>query len=145
MKNTKVGNIIIGISILILIVFSVCSISINILYEKSILLTIQSILGILIFLLILLYGIKIKLTKEITKIPKIKVEKEKKEINTSNLNKEEKEIIKILKKEKEILQSKLMVKIKVNKVKMTRLLKKLEEKEIIFKKKSGMNNLVVLN
>lgn len=145
MKNAKVGNIIIGISILILIVFSVCSISINILYEKSILLTIQSILGILIFLLILLYGIKIKLTKEITKIPKIKVEKEKKEINTSNLNKEEKEIIKILKKEKEILQSKLMEKIKVNKVKMTRLLKKLEEKEIIFKKKSGMNNLVVLN
>lgn len=145
MKNTKIDNLIIIFSIIVILVFGIFSISTYLTYGKSFFLIMQSILGFFIFAFILFYGIKIKSIKEKRKIHKTKAIETKKEIDITKLNKEEKEIIKILKKEKEILQSKLMQKINVNKVKMTRLLKKLEEKNLIFKKKAGMNNVVVLN
>ena len=58
---------------------------------------------------------------------------------------EEKMIVEILQKENgAIFQSSLMEMLGTGKVKITRLLDKLEAKELIERKRRGMNNIVVL-
>ena len=44
-----------------------------------------------------------------------------------------------------MFQSTLMEKLEIGKVKMTRLLDKLESKQLIIRKRRGMNNIIVLN
>jgi len=80
--------------------------------------------------------IVIKSIKE--KTPKIK-------IDLSKLEKDEREVVKILMYEgNAIFQRDLMEKLNIGKVGMTRLLDKLEAKQIIIRKRRGMNNVVVL-
>jgi hypothetical protein len=80
--------------------------------------------------------IVIKTIKE--KTPKIK-------IDLSKLEKDEREVVKILMYEgNAIFQRDLMEKLNIGKVGMTRLLDKLEAKQIIIRKRRGMNNVVVL-
>jgi uncharacterized membrane protein len=66
-------------------------------------------------------------------------------IDTSKLDEKEKKVVKILQEEKGVIfQSALKEKLGIGKVGITRLLDKLEAKQIIERKRRGMNNIVVL-
>ena len=60
------------------------------------------------------------------------------------LNKEEKAIYSILIKEKNMFQADLVDKSGFGKVKVTRILDRLESKNLIERKRRGMNNIVAL-
>ena len=99
--------------------------------------------------LILLIGLFFIFAKEnekiIVKQKTITKPEKRKPINTSNLNKQEKEVIKLLQEEKgTVFQADLMEKLGIGKVGVTRLLDKLEAKQLIERKRRGMNNIVVL-
>ena len=72
-----------------------------------------------------------------------KVKDKKVEINTKEFSKEEKNIIVLLSKEKTMLQADLIEKTQMNKAKVTRILDKLENKNIIERKRRGLTNIVV--
>lgn len=145
MKIKQIGKLNLGIGISMAIITTSYSI-----FTSQSELFAQSILGAGIALMQITLGIKLIKTKESSPIPPqikvIKYEKEKPEleIDKSDLSENEKSIIFKLEKRKEILQSELMEELNINKVKMSRVLKKLEEKDLIEKKKKGMNNLIVL-
>jgi len=63
----------------------------------------------------------------------------------SLLDSNQKKLIKLLFERKEIEQSKLVSLSGLNNVKVSRILKELESKKIITKKKSGYTNLIILN
>ena len=74
-----------------------------------------------------------------------KIKEKKKKLDISGLEKEEKLVVDLLSKEgNAMFQADLMEKTKIGKVKMTRLLDKLEAKQFIERKRRGMNNIVVL-
>ena len=74
-----------------------------------------------------------------------KIKEKKKKLDLEGLDKDEKRVVDILQEENgAIFQSTLMEKLSVGKVGMTRLLDKLEAKQIIERKRRGMNNIVVL-
>jgi uncharacterized membrane protein len=93
--------------------------------------------------LILVIGLFLVFSKEREKII-VKKEK-KKPVNLSGLEKKEKEVVKLIQEENgAIFQATLMEKLGIGKVGLTRLLDKLEAKQIIERKRRGMNNIVVL-
>jgi uncharacterized membrane protein len=155
MENKKVGLIVIGIAILmavIVIIFNFtlkditsqsCSMGTSCSMYKSI--TIQTLVSLSITAIILIIGLVIFFSKPKEKIVvKIKHEKKKK-LNLDGLDKKEKDVIDILQKENgAIFQSTLMEKLEIGKVGITRLLDKLEAKQLIERKRRGMNNIVVL-
>lgn len=68
-----------------------------------------------------------------------------KEFPAKNLDTEEKKIVEIIQKDQgSIFQSRLVEKSGFNKVKITRILDKLEGKGIIERKRRGMTNVVIL-
>jgi uncharacterized membrane protein len=72
-------------------------------------------------------------------------EKKKKYLDLKGLEKDEKEVIQLLQKEgNAMFQADLMEKMEMGKVKTTRLLDKLEAKQLLERKRRGMNNIVVL-
>lgn len=78
------------------------------------------------------------------KIIVIKKIKDKKiEIDTKEFSKEEKNIISLLSKEKTMFQADLIEKTQMNKAKVTRILDKLENKNILERKRRGLTNIVV--
>lgn len=77
-------------------------------------------------------------TKTIHKKP------EKKKINTSNLKPEEKQVLSLIQENKAIFQADLIEKTGFGKAKMTRIIDRLEGKEIVERKRRGMTNIVVL-
>ena len=73
------------------------------------------------------------------------VQAKKKKLSLDGLDKHEKEVIRILEQENgTIFQASLMEKLNIGKVGMTRLLDKLEAKQLIERKRRGMNNVIVL-
>lgn len=110
-------------------------------------LSLQTTISFLIALIILGIGIFLIFAKEKEKvILKTKLVKpRKKKISLEGLDKKEKEVIQILEKEKGVIfQKDLMEKINIGKVGMTRLLDKLEAKQLVERKRRGMNNIVLL-
>ena len=82
---------------------------------------------------------------EKTIIRKIKDKEHKKNIDLSGLDKREKEVISIIRSEGGVIfQADLKERLEIGKVGMTRLLDKLEAKQILERKRRGMNNVVVL-
>ena len=74
-----------------------------------------------------------------------KVKEKKKKLNLNGLDKDEKKVVDLLLSEgKAVFQADLMEKLEIGKVKTTRLLDKLEAKQLIERKRRGMNNIVVL-
>jgi len=68
-----------------------------------------------------------------------------KDFNINELDNDEKEIYNILKENKgSVYQSDLIKKTNLSKVKITRILDKLESKKIIERKRRGMTNIIVL-
>lgn len=74
-----------------------------------------------------------------------KIKEQKKNIDFSKLEKREKETIEFIQKEGgAIFQADLKEKLNIGKVGITRLLDKLEAKQLIERKRRGMNNIIVL-
>lgn len=111
-------------------------------------------IGIMVFIIVIgiyliFFGTEEKI---ITKIKKIRQQIEPKKLTIENykkimteLNGEEKSVLqKIIESEGTIFQSDLADKTKFNKVKVTRILDKLEGKNLIERKRRGMTNVVIL-
>ena len=104
-----------------------------------------SIVGILI-----LVGIFLILSKpeektiEKTIIKEIEKKVKSRKIEISKLSSEEKKVIQLLSENKAMFQSDLVEKSNINKVKMSRLLDRLERDGLIERKRRGMQNIVIL-
>ena len=94
---------------------------------------------------ILIIGIVIMYTKPKEKVIVKTKKPQKKKIDKSKLEDKEKHVIEILEKENgAIFQKTIMEKLEIGKVGITRLLDKLESKQLIERKRRGMNNIVIL-
>ncbi len=157
MENKKVGWLIIGIGILALAISLIFNFTLRKITDATCThgssctmydtMNFQLWLSAAVVGLILVIGLFIMFSKQKEKIiiKKVKQQQRKKKINTSNLDKKEKELIDILEKENgAIFQATLMETLGVGKVGITRLLDKLESKQLIERKRRGMNNIVVL-
>jgi len=155
MENKHVGWLIIGIGIIVgilVLIFNytlkkligdtcthgeICS-----MYDTV---AIQTWISLAIVVIIIVIGLAIMFTKPKEKIIVKKVQEKKKKLNLNGLDKDEKSVIDLLLKEnKAVFQADLMEKLEIGKVKTTRLLDKLEAKQLIERKRRGMNNIVVL-
>lgn len=95
--------------------------------------------------ILIVIGSVLVFTKPKEKIVTRMVKKPQKRIDLSILDSNEKALIQILQKENgTMFQAALMEKLAIGKVSITRLLDKLEAKQIIERKRRGMNNIVIL-
>lgn len=158
MKNRNVGFLIIGIAIIMVIIV----ILFNNLIKQNIGLTcthgptcemytdlnVQTWISLIIVGVIFIIGLFFIFSKENEKIilkTRTRTVKEKRKVNMDNLDSKEKKIVKLLQEENgAIFQKTLMEKLEMGKVGMTRILDKLEAKQVIERKRRGMNNVVVL-
>ena len=157
MENKHVGYLILGISlVLIFIIFlfqnalqDIVTASCGLPHAASCPMnqTIkqQTFLSLGIVGVLLAIGFVLVFAKPKERIITRKVKEPKKKIDLDGLDSREREIIKILENENgTIFQAELMEKLKTGKVGITRLLDKLEAKQLIERKRRGMNNIVVL-
>jgi len=158
MENKQVGYIILGIAaVLVLIVLmfqstltkavaSTCSAENHALScPMNAGVNQQTYLSLGIVGLLIIIGLVMIFTKPKERIVVKKVKDKKKKLNLSGLDSKEKEVVKILELENgTIFQAELMEKLGIGKVGITRLLDKLEAKQIVERKRRGMNNVVVL-
>jgi len=159
MENKQVGYLLLGVAILLIVITFLfnsalmesvrtscfidhgdvesCEMFDSVDYQKYFAL---SIVGILIVISGVLIFTKPK-EKIIVKI----VKEKKKRLDKSLLDKKEKKAIELIESENgTIFQADLMEKMGIGKVGITRLLDKLEAKQIVERKRRGMNNVVVL-
>ena len=156
MENKHVGFLIIGIAVLLVaiiflfqnaltqIVKGSCSMEEEFcpMYDT---ITQQTYLALAIVGILIIIGLVLIFAKPKEKIIIRKVKESKKKLNLDGLEKSEKEVITLLQKDNgAMFQSTLMEKLNMGKVGVTRLLDKLEAKQIIERKRRGMNNIVVL-
>jgi len=155
MENKNVGLLIVGIAvvmiILILIFNNVVRTTIGLscshgpecgMYNAV---NVQTWISLAIIGVIIVIGLVIMFSKPREKIIIKKIKEKRRKINLDNLDKDEKKVVKLLEEENgAIFQRTLMEKLEIGKVGMTRLLDKLEAKQIIERKRRGMNNIVVL-
>ncbi len=155
MKNKVVGFLVIGISIIIGIIILIFNIGLKDIVAETCshgptcsmydTIALQTWISLAIAGLVLVIGLVLIFAKEPEKIIFKKVKQKKKKIDVSGLNKKENQVIDILQKENgAIFQKTLMEKLEIGKVGITRLLDKLEAKQLIERKRRGMNNIVVL-
>ena len=155
MENKNVGFLIIGIAVVIGIIVFIFNSALTSIVGTSCgmgpsctmydAIRTQTWLSLSIAGVVLVIGLFIMFIKPKEKII-IKTKKEKKKkLNLAGLDKNEKKVIDILQGENgAIFQSTLMEKLEIGKVGITRLLDKLEAKQLIERKRRGMNNIVVL-
>ena len=156
MKNRNVGFLILGIAILMSVIVLLFN---NLIKENMGLvcshgstcemyagLNLQTILSLVVVGVIFLIGLFLIFAKETEKvILKTKIVKEKrKPLNFDDLDLREKKAAKLIQSTGGIFQAELMEKMELGKVGITRLLDKLEAKQIVERKRRGMNNFVVL-
>ena len=159
MENKNVGYLILGISVLmILIIFlfnstlrdfvtSSCSLAHGDLYSCPMYETIsqQTYLSLGIVGLLIVVGFVLVFSKPHEKIVLKKIRERKRKMDLSNIDKDEKRVVDLLiGEDNAMFQADLMEKLGIGKVKMTRILDKLEAKQIIERKRRGMTNIVVL-
>lgn len=154
MKNKDVGYLIVGISLVIFfiiflfnsglnkIVSDSCSHGPECVMYKTISMQTWFSVGISIF--ILLIGLFFIFVKEEERIIVKKVKEKKKPLSLTGFSSKEKEALKIIQEKNGIFQAELKEKLGIGKVGLTRLLDKLEAKQIIERKRRGMNNFVAL-
>jgi H+/Cl- antiporter ClcA len=154
MRNRNVGYLIVGISVIIIgiiiffniglrnIVSETCSHGPTCTMYDTI--SMQTWLSVAIASLILLIGLFLIFVKEEKQIIIKKIKEPKRKISLNGLDNREKEAVKIIQETGGIFQAELMEKLGVGKVGVTRLLDKLEAKQIVERKRRGMNNFVVL-
>ncbi|MDP3987174.1 MAG: hypothetical protein Q8P81_03045 [Nanoarchaeota archaeon] len=157
MDNKHVGGILIGIAILLVfiiiifqsalkeIVVASCGIEHGEFCPMEQTVDRQTYLALGIVGLLILVGLVLIFNKPKERVVIKKVKDKKKKLDLSSLDSKEKEAVNLLQKENgTIFQAELMEKLGIGKVGITRLLDKLEAKQIIERKRRGMNNVVVL-
>ncbi len=163
MENRYVGILIIGLASLIGIIVLLFNHALNQIVgatcvhgpQCSMYTTIktQTWISTALLVFVLVIGLVIMFSKErervIVKTRKVKDEsvqrlRQEKEENLKTLNKEEKIVYSILVKERSMFQADLVEKSGFNKVKVTRILDRLEGRHLIERKRRGMNNIVIL-
>lgn len=159
MENRNVGLLLIIISLLVGFIFflfnnisrealnSACSHGPSCIMNKS--LNAQVYITYSLVFLIFIVGLIIMFTKPSEKIvikERIKKFKDQnKNIDLKSFDEKERKIIEILQKENgAVFQASLIESLGIGKVALTRLLDKLEAKQVIERKRRGMNNIVVL-
>ena len=155
MDNKTVGWIIIGIAVVITVIVWIFNYSLkNIvgatctmgasctMYDT---IKVQTWISLAIVLVILIIGLVIMFSKPKEKIITRTIKEKKKKLDLNGLDKRERELITLLQKENGgMFQADLTEKLGFGKVGITRLLDKLEAKQLIERKRRGMNNFVVL-
>ncbi len=155
MENKQVGWLIIGIAVVMVAIVLVFNFALKDIVSQSCVhgpecsmyytIKTQTWISLSIVGIVFLTGIVIMFNKPKEKIIVKKIKEKKKKIDKKSLDRDEKKVIGILEEEgNAIFQATLMEKMEVGKVKMTRLLDKLEAKQLIERKRRGMNNIVVL-
>ena len=155
MKNKNVGFLISGIAIIIVIIVLIFNSGLKTIVGQTCThgpscsmydtITVQTWVSLAIAGLVLVIGLFLIFTKEQERIIVRKIKERKKKLNLAGLDKEERGVINLLIGEgKAMFQSTLKEKLDIGKVKMTRLLDKLEAKQLVERKRRGMNNIVVL-
>jgi len=155
MENKNVGMLIMGIAIVMVILVLLFN---SVLRDKIGLIcshgptcemytdvNVQTWISLSIVAIVFIIGLVIMFTKPREKIIIKKVQEKKKKLDLSGLDKDERKVIDILQQESGgMFQASLMEKLEIGKVKMTRLLDKLEAKQLIERKRRGMNNILIL-
>ena len=155
MENKHVGWIIIGLAGLMTIITLIFNNALKKIHELSCgmgntcpayqTIRTQTFLSLRIILIVLFFGLVIMFVKPNEKIIIKKIKEKRKRLNLNKLEIEEKKIVNLLLREgKAMFQSELMNKLGIGKVKTTRLLDKLESKQLIERKRQGLNNIVLL-
>jgi uncharacterized membrane protein len=160
MKNKNVGFLIIGLAVVIGIIVFLFNTALTTIIGTSCshgptcpmygTVRTQTYVGVALIGIIVIIGLVFVFSKEdkeiVFKRIKEKVEIRRKPINYSNLDKEEKVLVKIIEgAEGTIFQSDLVEKSGFDKVKVTRILDRLEGKQLIERRRRGMTNVVILN
>jgi uncharacterized membrane protein len=158
-KNKSVGFLIIGVAIVIGIIVLLFNTALTKIVDSSCshgptcpmygTINTQTYVAIALIAIILIIGLVLIFSKEetkiVTKIKKEQVEVKRKPLDYSKLDKEEKVLVKTLEDaEGTMFQSDLVEKSGFDKVKVTRILDRLEGKKIIERKRRGMTNIVLL-
>lgn len=155
MENKTVGWIISGIALVMAVIVWIFNIGLNkivgdtcthgsecSMYDT---IAVQTWVSLAIVGVILIIGIIMIFWKPKEKVIVRTIKEKKKKKDYSGLDKKEKEVVNLLLNEgNAMFQADLMEKLGVGKVGITRLLDKLEAKQIIERKRRGMNNIVVL-
>jgi uncharacterized membrane protein len=161
MRNKNVGFLIVGIAVVIGIIVLIFNQGLKSIVGQTCThggscsmyntIAVQTWISLAIAGLILVIGLFLIFSKEekeiiIKKVKhKVEVEKKRKPIDYSKLTKEEKTIAKAIEEsDGTIFQSELVEKAGFSKVKVSRILDKLEGKQLIERKRRGMTNVVVL-
>jgi uncharacterized membrane protein len=155
MQNKNVGRIILGIGALVAIIVLIFNLGLKKIVGETCThgpecsmydtIAVQTWISLAIVLVIFAIGFVIMFSKPDEKVVVKKITEKKKKINLLKLDKNEKEVVEILMKENGgMFQADLKEKLGIGKVGMTRLLDKLEAKQLIERKRRGMNNIVVL-
>jgi uncharacterized membrane protein len=157
MENKHVGFLVIGIAVLLIIIIFLfqtalkeiivtgCGAEHAIVCPMNKTVNQQTYLALGIVGLLMIVGFVLIFAKPKEKVIIKKIKERKKKIDKSKLDRDEKRIVNLLEEENNAMfQATLKEKLDVGKVKLTRLLDKLEAKQLIERKRRGMNNLVVL-
>jgi len=157
MKNRNVGFLIVGISVVIVAIVLLFNSGLKDIVDESCdhgatctmydTIRMQTGLSLIIAGLVFLIGMFFILSKEEERIviKKVKERVVKKKIDLSGLDREEKKVVGILRRENgAFFQKSVMEELDCGKVKMTRLVDKLEAKGLVERKRRGMNNILVL-
>jgi len=157
MKNRNVGFLITGLGVVIVtlvflfnsgmrsIVDATCDHGPTCTMYETI--SMQTYLSLIIAGIVIVIGVFMIFAKESEKvvIKKVRDKTLVKKLDLSGLDKDEREVVKILQEENgAVFQSSLMERLEIGKVKMTRLMDKLEAKQLVERKRRGMNNIIVL-
>jgi uncharacterized membrane protein len=157
MENKNVGYLILGIStVMIVIIFlfnnalkeivnTSCSTHTNFCPMHDTI-TQQTYLSLAIVAVVLIIGLVLIFTKPKEKIiiKKIKQSIPKKKIDTSSLRPEDKQVLKLIQEQGTIFQADIIEKTNFGKAKVSRIIDRLENKDIVERKRRGMTNVVVL-
>ena len=156
MKNRNVGYLIVGMSVILAILVLLFDNSMRAAIASSCshgpscsmytAVSTQTWIALIVIGVVFLIGLFFIFSKESEKIvmKTRTVTEKRKPISLEGLDVREKEAVKIIQSTGGIFQAELMEKMNVGKVGITRLLDKLESKQIIERKRRGMNNFVVI-
>jgi uncharacterized membrane protein len=155
MENKQVGWLILGIAVIMLAVVLLFNFGLKDIVSQTCThgpscgmygtIRTQTWISVTIIGVIVIIGLFIMFSKPKEKIVVKNITEKKKKLDISGLEKEEKLVVDLLSKEgNAMFQADVMEKLQIGKVKMTRLLDKLESKQLIERKRRGMNNIVVL-
>ena len=155
MENKNVGLLIIGIATVMVIVVIIFNNAMRDIASQSCTMgplctmydtiKVQTGISLSIIALVFIIGMVIMFSKPKGKIVIKTLKEKRKKLDLSGLDSKEKEVVRLIQEENGIVfQATLMEKLGIGKVGITRLLDKLEAKQIIERKRRGMNNVVVL-